>query len=124
MLRDSSFRPFVEKRPVAVMARATLERVLDPQAIDWIFLENADAQDESRIPFSDLDRLLGQVVLRRQPSVNAAYQAAEHNIQASVTAVYRKLACTELPISEALAGTRFRKRPPPSGPCGPRRSPG
>lgn len=109
MLLDSIFKPFVEKRPVAVMARATLGRVLDPDSIDRLFLENADAQYEYQIPFSDLVRLLAQVVLRKQPSVNAACQAAEHDIQASVTAVYRKLARTELPISEALVGHSFQE---------------
>lgn len=109
MLLDSIFKPFVEKRPVAVMARAALERVLDPESVDRVFLENAEAQYEYQIPFSDLVRLLGQVVLRKQPSVNAACQAAEHDIRASVTAVYRKLARTELSISEALVGHSFQE---------------
>ncbi|NQV28254.1 MAG: transposase [Rhodopirellula sp.] len=89
------------------MARAALERVLDAERVDQVFHDNATHQYEYVLPFSGLLKLLGQVVLRKQPSVNAAYQAADEKLEASVTAVYRKLARTELPISEALVAHSF-----------------
>ncbi len=39
---EKVFRPFVEKRPVCVMARGILERLLDPQRIDVLFDETAE----------------------------------------------------------------------------------
>jgi hypothetical protein len=109
MLLDSIFQPFVDARPVAVMARAAMERVLDSERIDRVFHDNATQQYEYVLPFSGLVKLLGQVVLRKQPSVNAAYQAMDEKLEASVTAVYRKLARTELPISEALVTHSFEE---------------
>jgi hypothetical protein len=46
MLLDSIFQPFVDARPVAVMARAAMERILDSERIDRVFHDNATQQYE------------------------------------------------------------------------------
>src|SRR5262249_61856087 len=63
------FQPFVEKRPVCVMARGILERVLDPQRIDRLFADTAQRQYTRDLLFSSLVDLLSQVVFGWQPSV-------------------------------------------------------
>jgi hypothetical protein len=96
------FQPFLEKRPVCVMARAALERILDPKALDALFLRTAEQQYTKELLFSQLAELMGQVVLQLQPAVHAAYQGMADAIGVSVQAVYGKLQRVELPVSAAL----------------------
>jgi hypothetical protein len=42
MLLDTVFAPFVKERPICVMARAVLERLLDAQRIDALFARTAE----------------------------------------------------------------------------------
>jgi hypothetical protein len=41
MLLDTIFAPFVKERPICVMARAVLERLLDAPRIDALFARTA-----------------------------------------------------------------------------------
>jgi len=41
MLLDTIFVPFVKERPICVMARAVLERLLDAQPLDELFAHTA-----------------------------------------------------------------------------------
>jgi IS4 transposase len=102
MLLDSIFRPFVERRPVCVMARAVLERVLDPIHIDALFERTAERQYTRHLLFSSVVDLMAQVVVRLQPSVHAAYQALEDRMGVSDQAVYNKLQSVEPRISAEL----------------------
>jgi hypothetical protein len=45
MLLDTIFAPFVKERPICVMARAVLERLLDAQHIDALFGNRSGSQD-------------------------------------------------------------------------------
>jgi IS4 transposase len=80
-----------ERRPLPVMARSVLERCLNPKQLDDWFASVADYQYTRTLLFSTVFDLMTQVVLRQQPSVNAAYQAAVESIGVSVTSVYNKL---------------------------------
>jgi hypothetical protein len=102
MLLDSIFRPFVEQRPVCVMARAVLERVLDPSHIDVLFERTAERQYTRDLLFSSVVDLMAQVVVRLQPSVHAAYQAMGDRLGVSDQAVYDKLQSVEPRISAEL----------------------
>lgn len=93
---------FAATRPVGVMARATLERILDPIIIDELFRQAAEQQYERTLLFSDLLQVLASVVLKQQPSLNAAWQAVDEEMTVSRTAFYNKLNRTELPVSAAL----------------------
>jgi hypothetical protein len=44
MLLDTIFAPFVKERPICVMARGTLERLLDAQRLDALFARTAERQ--------------------------------------------------------------------------------
>jgi IS4 transposase len=112
MLLSRVFEPFLKTRPVCVMARCALERLLDADRLNELFDETAEAQYTKELLFSTLVELLSEVVLGQQPSVHAAYQSQADNIPVSVTAVYRKLDRMELGVSEALVRYSFRRAEP------------
>jgi hypothetical protein len=102
VILQNLFRPFVEQRPLCVMARGILERLLDPQRLDALFERTAQQQYTRALLFSTAVDLMAQVVLGRKPSVHAAYQALSDRIAVSDQAVYDKLRHMELAVSSAL----------------------
>ena len=77
------FKPFIEERPICVMARGVLENLLNPVRIDALFERTAEVQYTRDLLFSSVVDLMGQVVLGVQPSVHAAYQAQAEMIGVS-----------------------------------------
>jgi hypothetical protein len=69
------FEPFVEQRPICVMARGVLENLFHAERLDALFERTAEVQYTRELLFSSVVDLRGQVVLGIQPSVHAAYQA-------------------------------------------------
>ena len=102
MLRDTVFAPFVKERPICVMARAVLERLLDAPRIDALFARTAQHQYTRELLFSSLVQLMSEVVLGVHPTVHAAYQANKAAIGVSTTALYNKLDRVETGVSAAL----------------------
>lgn len=104
MVLSSVFESFINKRPICVMARGVLERMLDPVRIDAIFEDSAELGFTRDLLFSSLVKLMGDVVLGVRPSVHAAFQAAraDDEIGVSLTAVYNKLDRVERAVSAAL----------------------
>lgn len=102
MLLDTIFAPFVKERPICVMARAVLERLLDAQRLDALFARTAQQQYTRELLFSSLVQLMSEVVLGVHPSVHAAYQANPEAIGVSTTALYNKLDRVETGVSAAL----------------------
>ena len=102
MLLDTIFAPFVKERPICVMARAILERLLDAQRIDALFARTAERQYTRDLLFSSLVQLMSEVVLGVHPNVHAAYQANKDAIGVSTTALYNKLDRVETSVSAAL----------------------
>jgi IS4 transposase len=96
------FRPFIEQRPICVMARCVLENLLNPRRLDALFEHTAKVQYTRELLFSTVVDLMGQVVLGLQPSIHAAYQAQALAIGVSDQAVYDKLNHMELGVSAAL----------------------
>lgn len=96
------FERFVKHSPVAVMARALMERVFCPAVLDEWFARTADRQYTRTLLFSTLFDLMSQVVCGLSPSVGAAYQAAEASVGVSVQAVYEKLKHLEVTTSAEL----------------------
>ena len=47
MLLDTVFAPFVKERPICVMARGVLERLLDAPCIDALFARTAQKPSRS-----------------------------------------------------------------------------
>ena len=102
MLLDTVFAPFVKERPICVMARAVLERLLDAPRIDALFARTAERQYTRELLFSSLVQLMSEVVLGVHPTVHAAYQANHAAIGVSTTALYNKLDRVETGLSAAL----------------------
>jgi hypothetical protein len=102
MLLDTIFAPFVKERPICVMARAVLERLLDAQRLDALFARTAERQYTRELLFSSLVQLMSEVVLGVHPTVHAAYQAQKDVIGVSTTALYNKLDRVETGVSAAL----------------------
>jgi IS4 transposase len=102
MSSEAMFQRFVEKSPVTVMVRSTLERVLSPATIDAIFTNSAVRQVEGELLFSSVVELLALVVWRQRDSINQAYQHAQEDFEVSVRSVYNKLNGTETQVCRAL----------------------
>lgn len=85
------FERFVEKSPISIMVRASLERVLGADRLDQWFERTAQKQYTRELLFSSVYDLMNQVVFCVQPSVRAAYQAQQDDIGASLVSVYNKL---------------------------------
>lgn len=105
MLLSSVFLPFIQQKPICVLARAALERLLDPKRLDALFERTAQTQYTNELLFSSLVELMSQVVLGVQPSVHAAYRAVQERLPVSDQAVYDKLQHVELPVAQALVQT-------------------
>ncbi len=96
------FKPFVEQSPVSVMARAMMERVLNPDQLNEWFDSTANQQYTKDLLFSSLFDIMSQVVQGSHRSVHAAYQASKEDICVSITSVYNKLNGIETETSAQL----------------------
>ncbi len=102
MSLDVMFSRFIEKAPVAVMMRLTLQHTFGPAALDAIFEKAAVRQHASELLFSSVVDLLGMVVWRKHDSINQAYKRSKDKFEVSVRSVYNKLNGTEAPVCRAL----------------------
>ena len=98
---DSVLRRFMDEAPVCVAARATLGRLLRPQWLDELFRSEARQQYESKLLFSTLVGLMGQVVAGVRRSLHEAYQHTQE-AGVSIASVYNKLNGLEPAVSVAL----------------------
>lgn len=102
MLFKDLFDRFVDESPICVMARGLMERTFTPQRLDALFEKTAQRQYTRELLFSTTVDVMSLVVCRVHPSVHAAYQARKEEIGVTVRALYDKLECLELGISETL----------------------
>lgn len=102
MILGTILARFAQRTPVSVMVRGTLEYALAPDALDALFRDTADQQYEKQLLFSSVVDLMGLVVARVQPSLNAAYQAVSDTLPVSLTSIYNKINGTEPSVSAAL----------------------
>src|SRR6266446_5183703 len=109
------FEPFVEQRPICVMARGVLENLCNADKIDALFARTAAVQYTRELLFSSVVDRMGQVVLGVQPSVHAAYQAQAVQLGISDQAVYDKLRQVELRVSAELVRDAARQAAPVIG---------
>ena len=98
----AAFEPFLEDAPLCVMTRVALEDLFEPTRLDALFHATAQRQYQRELLFSQVVELMTAVVLRVQPSVLAAYKKRKPALSVSDQAVYDKLRCMELGVSEAL----------------------
>lgn len=98
----AAFIPFVQKRPIGVMARAIVERFFEPEHLDALFQRTALEQYERTLLFSSVVELMHGVVLGVEPSVFAAYRKRRHSLPVNDDSIYNKLKGMELGVSAAL----------------------
>jgi IS4 transposase len=106
------FERFVDKSPLSVMVRATLERVLSADRLDLWYERTAEKQYTRALLFSTVYDLMSQVVLCVQPSVRAAYLAREADVGTSIVSVYNKLNGLETRTSAELVRYSAREFAP------------
>jgi hypothetical protein len=82
---------FVEKSPISVMVRGTLERVLGADQFAAWFARTAQKQYTRTVLFSTVFDVLSPVVFRITPAVRAAYRDHADPGGASRISVYNKL---------------------------------
>lgn len=105
----SSFRPFLQEAPFAVMARAVVERLIDPKLADQWFEEHAVKQYQRDLPFSVVVELMQSVVLGVEPNVYSAYSRRKQTFPVSDQALYDKLRNIETAVSAAaVSGSAAR----------------
>jgi hypothetical protein len=95
MILDAVLDKFIRQSPVTVMMRAVMENVLAPAAIDEMFERVAERQYVRELLFSSVVDLVGLVVGKVHPSINAAYQRVKATLPVSLTSVYNKINATE-----------------------------
>jgi hypothetical protein len=96
------FDRFVEKSPISVMVRGTLERVLGADQLDAWFARTAQKQYTRTVLFSTVYDILSQVVFRIKPAVRAAYRDHADQVGASLISLYNKLNGVETHTSAEL----------------------
>jgi hypothetical protein len=106
------FERFVEKSPISVMVRATLERVLSADRLDLWYERTAEKQYTRELLFSTVYDLMSQVVFCVQPSVRAAYLAHAADVGTSIVSVYNKLNGLETRTSAELVPYSAREFAP------------
>ena len=106
------FERFVEKRPISVLVRASLERVLGADRLDLWYERTAQKQYTRALLFSSVYDLMNQVVFCIQPSVRAAYQAQQDDVGTSLVSVYNKLNGLETQTSAELVRYSAREFAP------------
>jgi DDE family transposase len=104
-----AFQPFLEQRPVCVMAQAVLENLFEPRRLDALFERSAQRQYTRTLLFSALVELMFAVVLRVEPSVYAAYRLRKKRLKVSDQAVYDKLDGMEPGVTAALVEDSARQ---------------
>ena len=106
------FERFVDKSPISVMVRATLERVLGADRLDLWYERTAEKQYTRALLFSTVYDLMSQVVFCVQPSMRAAYLAREADVGTSIVSVYNKLNGLETRTSAELVRYSAREFAP------------
>ena len=109
MILGECFEKFLERSPVSVMVRGTLERVFDPEKLERGFCDNALLQYTRELTFAQCVGLMSAVVFRIVPSVGAWYKAHHDEVPVTRQAVDDKLKHLELPTAAGLVAYAGRE---------------
>jgi hypothetical protein len=109
MILGECFEKFLDRSPVSVMVRGTLERVFDPEKLERVFSDKALLQYPRELTFAQCVGLMSEVVFRIVPSVGAWYKAHQDEVPVTRQAVYDKLKHLELPTAAGLVAYAGRE---------------
>jgi hypothetical protein len=73
MLLDTSFAPFVKERPICVMARAALERLLEARRLDNLFARTAERPYTRELLFPSLGTIWSHAGVEPSRPVSVAW---------------------------------------------------
>ena len=110
MFLGAQFEGFAKASPISVMMRGIIENAFDPDRIDTVFEQAAQAQYTRELRFSMIAELMTSVVFAMSTSIGAAYKTKQEEITVSRKSVYNKLNGVEPEVSAALVHdsvTRF-----------------
>jgi IS4 transposase len=105
MIHSELFERFAQGDTIPLMAQALMENALCPRSLDQLFDDLAERQYTRQLLFSSIVELMSVVVCGIRPSINAAYAKNAVAINASLTALYRKIERLETPIGAAMVRT-------------------
>lgn len=97
---DKVLEKFEKKKPMAVMARMLIANTLSEKCLDAIFVKHCIRQVDGELSFSTVADMMGEVVLKIQPTINASY--VDRELSVSVNSVYNKLQGIETQVSRAV----------------------
>jgi len=102
MILGPVFEQFVNKSPISVMARATVEHALCASALDELFDRTAEHGYTKELLFSTAVDLLSLVVCGKAIHVQSAFQQIRDRVPVTLKSVYEKLQRVETNVSAEL----------------------
>ncbi len=102
MILGPVFEQFINKSPISVMARATIEHALSASALDALFNRTAKRGYERELLFSTTVDLMSLVVCGKAPHVQSAYKQIHERVPVTLKSVYEKLQHIETDVSAEL----------------------
>jgi IS4 transposase len=102
MILNQVFEPFLQGSPLSVMARATIEHALSPDAVDQLFNQTAVDGYTKTLLFSTTLDLMSLVVCNSAKHVQGAFQKICDRVPVSLKSVYEKLQHIEPVVSTQL----------------------
>jgi len=94
---------FEKDSPISVMARSTLEHLLDNDRLNDLFQRHAVQQKCGELLFSTVADLMALVALKSKPSVHAAYKhRTKSQVGVAIASIYYKLQGIEPVVGRAL----------------------
>jgi hypothetical protein len=102
MILGPVFEQFVNKSPISVMARATVEHALCASALDELFDRTAERGYTKELLFSTTVDVMSLVVCGKAIHVQSAFQQLRERIPVTLKCVYEKLQHIETAVSAKL----------------------
>jgi IS4 transposase len=102
MILGPVFEQFINKSPLSVMARATVEHALSASALDTLFDRTAERGYHRELLFSTTVDVMSLVVCGTVPHVQSAYQQLQERVPVTLKCVYEKLQNLETKVSAEL----------------------
>ena len=102
MILEPIFGEFVNKSPISVMARATVQHALSASELDKLFNEHSELGYEKQLLFSTTVDLMSMVACGNAPHVKSAFNKIKDRVPVTLKCVYEKLQRIETPVSREL----------------------
>jgi hypothetical protein len=94
---------FEKDSPISVMARTTLDHLLDNDRLDDLFEKHAVEQKCGELLFSTVADLMALVAIKAKPSVHAAYKhRTKERVGVAIASIYNKLQGIEPVVGRAM----------------------